>query len=173
MITQQSLVNHSSFNLNKLGWGDPWTASKSCRSKLSVTGDMAKYLVFNPLQRWCTFPIRLSQPLLPWCSFCSNGQVKTKTRPFRSNPSDQPGRVPSYNSLPPSVRLAEFSQLNWSRQSPYDSWLHWKLHDLNVSNLFVPGWPSFKWDTHNRHRDGSGVTTQHKTILPISTQVFH
>jgi hypothetical protein len=120
----------------------------------------------------CTFPTRLSQPLLPWCSFCSNGQVKTKTRPFRTNPSDQPGRVPSYNSLPPFVRLAEFSQLIWSRQSPYDSWLHWKLHDLNVSNLFVPGWPSFKWDTRDRHRDDSGVTTQHKSILPIPPRCF-
>jgi hypothetical protein len=136
LLTLQVLI------FKKLGWGDLWRASKSCRSKLSVTGDMAKYIVFNPLQRWCTFPTRLSQPLLRWCSFCSNGQVKTKTRLFRSNPSDQPGRVPSYNSLPPSVHLVEFSQLSWSRQSPYDSWLHWKLHDLNVSNLFVPGWLS-------------------------------
>jgi hypothetical protein len=56
MITQQSLVNHSSFNLKKLGWGDPWTASKSCRSKLSITGDTTKYLVFNPMQRCALFP---------------------------------------------------------------------------------------------------------------------
>jgi hypothetical protein len=108
---------YSQFNpqvliFKKLAWGDPWTASKSCRSKLYVTGDTAKYLVFNPLQRWCTFCTRLSQPLLPWCLFCSNGQVKTKTRPFRSNPSDQPRRVPSYHHLPPSARLAEFSQLS-------------------------------------------------------------
>jgi hypothetical protein len=125
-----------------LGWGDFWTASKSCRSKLSITGDTAKYLVLTLCRGFCTFPTRLSQPLLPWSSFCSNGQVKTKTRPFRSNPSDQPWRVPSYKSLPPSVHLDEFSQLNWSRQSTYDLWLHWKLHDWNVSNLFIPGWPS-------------------------------
>jgi hypothetical protein len=169
MITQQTLVNPSSFNFKKLGWGDPWIASKSCHSKLSVTGDTAKYLVLTLCRGCALFPQDSVNPFLTWCSFCSNGQVNTKTRPFRSNPSDQPGRVPSYNPLPPSVRLAEFSQLNWSRQSPYDLWLHWKLHEWNVSNLFVPGWPSFKWDTHDRHRDGSGVTTQHKSIIPVST----
>jgi hypothetical protein len=56
MITQQSLVNPSSFYFKKLGWGDSWTASKSCRSKLSITGDTAKYL-FLTLYRGCAlFP---------------------------------------------------------------------------------------------------------------------
>jgi hypothetical protein len=53
-------VHPSSFNLEKLGWGDSWTASTSCHSEFFVTGDTAKYLVLNTPQRWCTFPTRLS-----------------------------------------------------------------------------------------------------------------
>jgi hypothetical protein len=56
MITQQSLVNPSNFSFKKLGWGDPWTASKSCRSKLSVTGDTAKYLVLTLCRGCALFP---------------------------------------------------------------------------------------------------------------------
>jgi hypothetical protein len=56
MITQQSLVVPSSFNLKKLGWEDPWTASKSCRSKLSVTGDTTKYLVLTLCRGGALFP---------------------------------------------------------------------------------------------------------------------
>jgi hypothetical protein len=40
-------VHPSSFNLEKLGWGDSWTASMSCHSELSITGDTAKYLVLT------------------------------------------------------------------------------------------------------------------------------
>jgi hypothetical protein len=47
--TFSTQVYPSSFNLEKLGWRDSWTASTSCHSELSVTGDMAKYLVLNTL----------------------------------------------------------------------------------------------------------------------------
>jgi hypothetical protein len=53
---KKSLVVPSSFNLKKLGWRDPWTASKSCRSKLSVTGDTAKYLVLTLCRGGALFP---------------------------------------------------------------------------------------------------------------------
>jgi hypothetical protein len=56
MITQQSLVNPSSFNFKKLGWGDSWTSSKSCHSKLSVTGDTIKYLVLTLCRGCALFP---------------------------------------------------------------------------------------------------------------------
>jgi hypothetical protein len=96
----------SSFNLRKLGWGDSRTASTSCRSEMSLTGDTAKYLVLTLCRGCALFPQDLVNLFCHEAHFASNGQVKTKTRPFRSNPLDQPGRVPTYQHLPPSVHLA-------------------------------------------------------------------
>jgi hypothetical protein len=110
--------------------------------KLSLTGDTAKYLVLTLYRGGALFPQDLVIPFSHEAHFTSNGQVETKTRSFRNNPPNQPGRAPTYHLLPPSVHLVEFLQLSWSRQSPFDLWLHWKLHDLSVSNLFALGWPS-------------------------------
>jgi hypothetical protein len=135
-------VHPSSFNLEKLGWGDSWIASKSCHSELSITGDTAKYLVLTLCRGGALFPQGLVNPFCHETHFASNGQVKTKMRPFRSIPSDQMDALPPINIFHPLSAWLEFLQLNWPRQSPYVLWLHWKLHDLNVSNLFAPGWPS-------------------------------
>jgi hypothetical protein len=109
-LCQEELFNTQvfppSFNWKKLGWGDSRTASTSCHSELSVTGDTAKYLVLTLCRGCALFPQDLVNPFCHETHFASNVQVKTKTRPFRSNPSDQPGRIPTYQHLPPSVRLA-------------------------------------------------------------------
>jgi hypothetical protein len=52
---------YSQFNpqvliFKKLAWGDPWTASISCRSKLSITGDTAKDLVLTLCRGGALFP---------------------------------------------------------------------------------------------------------------------
>jgi hypothetical protein len=135
-------VYPSSFNLEKLGWGDSWTASTSCHSEISVTGDMAKYLVLTLCRCGALFPQDLVNPFCHETHFASNGQVKTKTRPFRSIPSDQTDAFHPTNIYHPLSAWLEFLQLSWPRQCPYVLWLHWKLHDLNVSNLFAPGWLS-------------------------------
>jgi hypothetical protein len=74
--------------------------------KLFVTGDTAKYLVLTLCRGGALFPQDLVNPFFHETHFASNGQVKTKTRPFRSIPSDQTGRIPSYQYLPPFVCLA-------------------------------------------------------------------
>jgi hypothetical protein len=49
-------VQPTSFNFKKLTWWDPWTSSKSCRSKLSINGDTAKYLVLTLCRGGALFP---------------------------------------------------------------------------------------------------------------------
>src|SRR4051812_49389553 len=44
---------------------------------------------------------------------------------------------------------------------------------LNISNLFVPGWPSTSVIHRVNHRYGPCVTTQHIWYKFHSTQVFH
>ena len=65
--------------------------------------------------------------------------MKTKTRPFRGNPSDQPGRAPKYHPLSVWLRsrnLVSQHRAHMTRGSTGS------FTTLNVSNLFVPGWPS-------------------------------
>jgi hypothetical protein len=69
------------------------------------------------LERLYTLPTRLSQPLLPRCSFCSSGRVKTNMRPFRNNsPHHQRDRT---NLHPPTssshLRLGSYNLLNQDR----------------------------------------------------------
>jgi hypothetical protein len=90
-------VYPSSFNLKKLGWGDSRTASTSCHSELSVTEDTAKYLVFNTLQRLCTFPTRLSHSLFPGSSFCIKWAGGDQDEIFRKQ-SLRPTRTRSHLS---------------------------------------------------------------------------
>src|SRR3954466_13241484 len=71
--------------------------------KLSFTRDMAKYLDF-PSAEVVHFPHKTWFP---------------KTRSFRSFPLDQNGRVPTYQTLPPTVHMAKFLQPISSWQSPY------------------------------------------------------
>jgi hypothetical protein len=54
--TTNPLLTHQVLILKKLGWGDSWTASNSCRSKLSITGDTAKYLVLTLCRGCALFP---------------------------------------------------------------------------------------------------------------------
>jgi hypothetical protein len=62
-----------SFNLKKLGWGDSRTASTSCHSELSVTEDMAKYLVLTLCRGGALFPQDLVIPFSHEAHFASNG----------------------------------------------------------------------------------------------------
>jgi hypothetical protein len=110
--------------------------------KLSVTGDTAKYLVLTLYRGGALFPQELVNPFCHETHFASNGQVKTKTRPFISIPLAKPNAFHPINIYHPLSVWLEFLHLSWSRQSPYVLWLHWKLHDLNVSNIFAHGWPS-------------------------------
>jgi hypothetical protein len=56
MITQQSLVNHSSFNFKEVGMRRSLNSFNSCCSKLSVTGDTTKYLVLTLCRGGALFP---------------------------------------------------------------------------------------------------------------------
>jgi hypothetical protein len=112
MIIQQSLVNHSSFNLKKLGWGDPWTASKSCRWKLSVTGDTAKYLVLTLCRGGALFSQDSVNLFCHDAHFAQMAKWRLRQDFSEAIPQTNPDALHPYKSLPPSVRLAEFSQLS-------------------------------------------------------------
>ena len=104
--------------------------------KLSFTRDMAKYLDFYTLQRWCTFPTRLGF---------------TKTRSFISLPLDQNGRSPNlsfpYHQL--SIWLS-YCNLYDPGRAHNAKWLHLKL--LNIWPLkSLCSWVAIhKWDTQGK-----------------------
>ena len=66
-----------------------------------------------------------------------------KTRSFRSLPLDHHGRVPTYQTLPPTVHMAKFLQPIWSWQSPYCQVvaLEASQHLTSQISLFLGGIP--------------------------------
>src|SRR3954463_4028048 len=91
--------------------------------KLSIAGDMAKYLGFT---------LSRGGALSPQHSTC------IETRLFRSNPSDHHGRVPSYQPYHHlSIRLSSCNLVGQGRaHMPCD--FTRSFSTLNISNPFVP-----------------------------------
>src|SRR3954466_14042645 len=101
--------------------------------KLSFTRDMAKYLDF-PSAEVVHFPHKTWFP---------------KTRSFRSLPLDQNGRVPTYQTLPPTVHMAKFLQPIRSWQSPYCQVVALEASQHLTSQIpLFPGWHSTS-EIHN------------------------
>src|SRR3954471_13285051 len=110
--------------------------------KLSVVGDTDKYLGFT----------------------LSRGQDSTciEMRLFRSIPLDHHGRVPSYQPYHQlSIWLSSCNLVGQGR-AHIPCGCSRSLTTLNISNLFVPGWPSTSVIHKVNHRHGPCVTTQHK-----------
>src|SRR3954465_705008 len=126
--------------------------SMSLMVKMSITRDMAKYL-----------GITLSRggALFPQDSTC------IETTLFRNNPSDQHRRVPSYHHYDQlSVRLSSCNLVGQGRSRMPCGYTR-SFSTQNISNIFVPGWPSTSVIQKVNHRHGPCVTTQHKPIFPF------
>src|SRR3954463_4454263 len=127
-------------------------ASLSLMLKLSVSGDTAKYLGFT---------LSRGGALCPQYSTC------IETRLFRSIPLDRHGCVPSY---PPyhqlSIWLSSCNLVGQGRAHMPCGCTR-SFSTINISNLFVPGWPSTSVIHKVNHRHGPCVTIQHKPIFPF------
>lgn len=120
------------------------TAPMPCRSNIRNRGS-AKYLVSTLSRGGALSPL--------------DSIPRDKTFQRRSL---RPPRTRSrLETIPPSVRLAEFSQPTPSGQSPYAKWLHWKLHDTKRLQSLCSWVAVHKCDTLADHRHGPWVTTQH------------
>src|SRR3954469_25849170 len=125
--------------------------SMSLMLKMSVTGDMAKYLGFT---------LSRGGALSPQDSTCID------TRLFRSIPLDHHGRVPSYQPYHQlSIWLSSCNLVGQGR-AHIPCGCTRSFSTLNISNPFVLVWPSTSVIHKVNHRHGPWVTTQHKpTIL--------
>src|SRR4051812_39149479 len=95
--------------------------------KMSTTGDTAMYLGFT---------LSRGGALSPQDSTC------IETRLFRSTPSDHHRRVPSYHHYHIlSVRLSSCKLVGQGR-AHMPCGCTGIFSTLNISNLFVPRWPS-------------------------------
>ena len=120
--------------------------------KLSVTGDTTKYLGFT---------LSRGGALSPQDSTC------IETRLFRSIPLDHDGRVPSYQPYHQlSIWLSSCNLVGQGRAHMPCGCTR-SFSTLNISNLFVPGWPSTSEIHQVNHRNGPWVTTQHKPYFPL------
>ena len=147
----------SSFNLDKLGWGDSLSFQCLWCSKLSITGDTAKYLGFT---------LSRGGALSPQDSTC------IETRLFRSNLWDHHGSVPSYHHYHLlSIWLSSCNLVGQGR-AHMPCGCTGSFSTLNISNLFVPGWPSTSVIHRVNHRHGPCVTTQHKPYQSIPPRCF-
>src|SRR4051812_23925333 len=102
------------------------TISVSLMLKMSITGDTTKYLGFT---------LSRGGELSPQYSTC------IETRLFRSNPSDHHGRVPSYQLYHHlSIWLSSCNLVGQGR-AHMPCGCTGIFSTLNISNIFVPGWP--------------------------------
>jgi hypothetical protein len=143
---------------------------------LSVTGDTAKYLVLTLCRGGALFPQDLVNPFCRETHFASNGQVKTKMRPFRSIPSDQMDAFHPTNIYHPLSAWLEFLQLSWPRQSPYCHVVALEASRLECLQSLCSWVAVHKWDT-----PGGLEVRRHDPREPLninqskatSTQVVH
>ena len=126
--------------------------SMSLMLKMSITGDTAKYLGFT---------LSRDGALFPQDSTCIEMII------LRNNPSDHHGRVPSYHHYHQlSIWLSSCNLVGQGR-AHMPCGCTGSFSTLNISNLFVPGWPSTSVIHKVNHRHGPCVTTQHKPIFPF------
>src|SRR4051812_32474311 len=120
--------------------------------KMSVTGDTAKYLGFILSRGGALSPQDLT---------C------IETRLFRSIPLDHHGHVPSYQPYHQLSIWLNSCKLVGQGTAHMPCGCTRSFSTLNISNLFVPGWPSTSVIDKVNHRHGPCVTTQHKPIFPF------
>src|SRR3954463_7028658 len=102
-------------------------SSMSLMLKFSIAGDTPKYLGFTLSRGGALFPQDLT---------C------IETRLFRNNPSDQHRRVPSYHHYHQlSACLSSYNLVGQGR-AHMPCGCTGSFSTQNISNLFVPGWPS-------------------------------
>src|SRR3954468_12392409 len=90
-----------------------------------------------------------------------------ETRLFRSIPLYHHGRVPSYQPYHQlSIWLSSCNLVGQGIPHMPCSCTR-SFSTLNVSNPFVPGWPSTSVIHKVNHRHGPCVTTQHKPYFPF------
>ena len=141
--------------------------------KLSVTGDTAKYLVLTLCRGGALFPQDSVNLFCHDAHFAQMAKWRLRRDLSEVLPRTTRGTRPTYIPLLLLVTLGWVHTTYLIKTEPI-----WLVVALEASRLeclqSLCFWVAVhKWDTHGRHRDGSGVTTQHKSILPISTQVFH
>src|SRR3954462_3629490 len=115
--------------------------------KMSMTGDTTKYLGFT---------LSRGGALSPQYLTCIEMGL------FRSNPSDHHGRVPSYQLYHHlSIWLSSCNLVGQGRAHMTCGCTRSSLTQ-NISNPFVPRWPSTSVIHMVNHRHGPRVTTQEK-----------
>ena len=115
--------------------------SLSSCSKLSVTGDTAKYLVLT-LQRLCTFTLSLNQPKHPIHAKCIKERRELRQDLSEGEFNSTSKTRSTYNFATSSCQADELNSHDFVEQDrAHCLKLHGKLLNLEgLGNLFAPGW---------------------------------
>jgi hypothetical protein len=144
-------------------WGDPWVALKSCRSKLSVTGDTAKYLVLTLCRGCALFPQDSVSPFCHDAHFAQMAKWRLRRDLSEAIPQTNPDAFhPNNNYQPLSVWLSSRNLVSQDRahmtRGSTGSFTTW----TSPISLFMGGHPQVRYTWRFR---GSTTwplgTTQH------------